>query len=86
MFQEDAVRELVDDVFEEEALAIGGLVALYHVDETAVQRLFASLTVIRDKTLRRIGSGGAPAAIFEERPRSEPHPAVEEFLARLGRS
>lgn len=84
MLHEDAVRDLVDDVFEEEALAIGGLLALYHVEETAVQRLFASLTVIRDKTLRRIG-GGTQAAVSEERPRSEPHPVVEEFLARLGR-
>jgi hypothetical protein len=80
------VRELLDDLFEETALAIGGLIAIHPVDDQVVARLFASLHVIRDKAMCRIeGTQWGESRPQSGHRTSEPHPAVEEFLARLGR-
>lgn len=85
MFTTAEARELVDEVFEKEALVIGGLVAMREIDDELVWRLVKSLDVIREKTLRTL----------EERERSvpreetdmpldmEPHPAIEDFLLKI---
>ncbi len=78
-------RELIDDVFEEEALVIGGMVALHELDEDAVWGLIRSLDIIRGKALRRLekegpaNSGDSPA----RGPNLRPHPAIEDFLLAL---
>jgi hypothetical protein len=87
VIRSEEIRDLLDDLFEEEALAIGGLIALHPVDEEIVARLFGSLTVIRDKALKRIE---APATsnigtANTTMQLAAPHPAVEAFLAKLGR-
>jgi hypothetical protein len=80
----DDVRDLLDDVFEEEAFAIGGLVAAHPVSDIIVERLVRSLTVIRARTLRKLEGrdAGQPEV---ERGAVGPHPAIETFLAQLGR-
>ena len=78
------VRELLDDVFEEEALVIGGIAELHGISDEAIDRLIRSLAVIRDKVRRRIDDPlGAPA--LQPTRVCEPRPAIEQFLARLGR-
>ena len=78
-------KELIDDLFEEEALVIGGLVAIHDVEDDLVWRLFRNLNVIRKKTLRHLDtkaplSDGDPPG---DRAGLKPHPAIEEFLLRL---
>ena len=81
------VQELINDLFEEEALVIGGLVAVHKIEDDVVWRLVKNIDVIRRKVLRRLedkvredGEGGSP-----RRPNLEPHPAIEDFLLSLRR-
>lgn len=88
MISRAEVRDLIDDLFEEEALVIGGLVAVHEMDDDLVWRLVKNLDVIRGKVLRRLddkapGDGdGAPP----RRPNLKPHPAIEDFLLSLRRA
>lgn len=66
-------RELIDDLFEEEALLLGGLIALHDVDDDLVWRLVRSLDAIRRKALRRLAADAGPQTPL-------PHPAIEQFL------
>jgi len=87
MITRTEARQLINDLFEEEALVIGGLVAVHRLDDDLVWRLVKNLDVIRGKALRRIeaggdgGNGGATA-----RPNLKPHPAIEDFLLAVRRA
>ena len=85
MITEAEVRELITDLFEEEALLIGGLVAVHKVDDDLVWRLVKSLDVIRGKILRRLEEKELPEdeATPFRRPNLKPHPAIEDFLLSL---
>jgi len=88
MFSKTEARQLINDLFEEEALILGGLVAVHRVDDDLVWRLVKNLDVIRGKALRRVEAGdaqvghGGPAA----RPDLKPHPAIEDFLFAIRRA
>jgi hypothetical protein len=81
------VKDLIRDLFEEEALVIGGLVAVHKVEDDVIWRLVKNLDVIRRKYLRRLDDkdpddeGGGPP----RRPHLKPHPAIEDFLLTLRR-
>jgi hypothetical protein len=83
MFTSEEARELIDQIFEEEALALGGMVAIHEVGDDLVCRLVRNMDVIRGRVLERL----------DERSREEmgskkgltPHPAIEEFLLTLRR-
>lgn len=75
-------KALINDLFEEEALVIGGLVAVYEMDDDLVWRLMKNLDVIRSKILRRL-EDQAPADEAPRRPNLKPHPAIEEFLRSI---
>lgn len=85
MITEAEVRELITDLFEEEALLIGGLVAVHKVDDDLVWRLVKSLDVIRGKILRRLEDNelSDDIAVAPRRPNLKPHPAIEDFLLSL---
>ncbi len=81
-------RELINNLFEEEALVIGGLVAVHEMDDDLIWRLVKNLDVIRAKVLRRLedktpADGDGPSA---RRPNLKPHPAIEHFLIALRRT
>ncbi len=81
------VKEIVDDLFEEEALVIGGMAAVHELEDDLVWRLVRNLDDIRRKVLRRIDEkvpDGVGANVASS-PNSRRHPAVEEFLLRLKR-
>ena len=85
MITKAEARELITDLFEEEALVIGGLVAVHNVDDDLVWRLVKNLDVIRGKILRRLEDNELPgdAAVPPRRPNLKPHPAIEDFLLSL---
>jgi len=88
MISKAEARDLINDLFEEEALVIGGLVAVHKMDDDLVWRLVKNLDVIRGKILRRL-ENEAPAeevAPTRRRPNLKPHPAIEDFLLSLRRS
>ncbi|MCL5884376.1 MAG: hypothetical protein M1377_03350 [Deltaproteobacteria bacterium] len=87
MITKAEAKELINDLFEEEALLIGGLAAVHKMEDDLVWRLVRNLDVIRQKVLRRLedkaseeGEVGPP-----RRPNLKPHPAVEDFLLSLRR-
>ena len=88
MITKAEAKGLINDLFEEEALLIGGLAAVHDVEDDLVWRLIRNLDVIRGKALRRLDakepdrSAGSPAA----RPNLRPHPAIEEFLLSIRRA
>jgi len=87
MISKAEVKDLIRDLFEEEALVLGGLVAVHKVEDDVVWRLVKNIDVIRRKVLRRLDDqgpddeGGGPP----RRPNLKPHPAIEDFLLSLRR-
>jgi hypothetical protein len=86
MISRTEARQLINDLFEEEALVIGGLVAVHRVDDDLVWRLVKNLDVLRGRFLRRIESQehddddqSSPADLV-------PHPAIEDFLLNIRRA
>ncbi len=82
MISKADAKALINDLFEEEVLVIGGLVAVYEMDDDLVWRLIKNLDVIRGKILRRL-EDQAPADEPPRRPNLKPHPAIEEFLRSI---
>jgi len=78
-------RDPINDLFEEEALVIGGLVAVHKMDDDLVWRLIKNLDVIRVKVLRRLDDEppGDDGKSWYHRPNMKPHPAIEDFLLSL---
>jgi hypothetical protein len=86
MISEAEARELIVDLFEEEALVIGGLVAVHEVDDDMVWRLVRNLDVICGKILRRLDAKNQPdvdGPLTRGEPKLQPHPAIENFLQKL---
>ena len=88
MISKTEARALINDLFEEEALLIGGLIAVHKIDDDLVWRLIKNLDVIRGKILRRLEDNAPPehAEPPYRRPNLKPHPAIEDFLLALRRA
>ena len=87
MIGKDEVKKLINDLFEEEALVLGGLVALHDIEDELVWRLARNLDLIRRKTLSRINRSGKidSSEPSDERPNLKPHPAIEHLLINIRR-
>ncbi len=78
-------RSLIDDIFREEALVIGGLAANHGLDDDLVWRLVRNLEAIRGRVLRRLDDEPPLDETEPERehPSMKPHPAISDFLRCL---
>lgn len=87
MTRED-MHQLVTDLFEEEALSLGGLVAVHDVEDETVWRFVRMLDGVRERFMARVDAWGDEPLRGHPEPEevARPHPAVEEFLRRLGRN
>jgi hypothetical protein len=78
------LRELITELFEEEALLLGGIVAVHPVDDEVVWRLARGLDRLRRRVLQRVERADV---VPMDRPRrgngTEPHPAIEELLRAI---
>lgn len=79
-------KDLINDLFEEVALVIGGLAAVHEMDDDLIWRLVKNLDVIRGKALRRIEDRNSENDVPERKPKLKPHPAIEDFLRNLRRA
>ncbi len=88
MLNDAGTRELLESIFEKEALVIGGLAATGALEDEPVWQLIRSLDAIRQEALRSLGDadGGADGLDPARSPERQPHPAVEEFLLKIRRS
>ncbi len=87
MISKTEAKELILDLFEEEALVIGGLAAVHKIEDDVVWRLIKNIDVIRRKVLRRLEDKAPESGdeIPPRRPNLKPHPAIEDFLLSLRR-
>jgi len=87
MLTKTEVKELINDVFEQQALVLGGLVAMQGMDDELVWSLVRSMDTIRMRTLRSLDSAGpAEGDSGEGRADLKPHPAIEDLLLKLRRA
>lgn len=88
MLSQAEVKVLIDDLFEEEALVLGGLVAVHDLDDDLVWRLIKNLDVIRGKVMRRLKDSELETLdeAATQLPSIKPHPAIEDFLLKLRRA
>lgn len=85
MITTEEAKDIINDLFEEEALVIGGLAAVHEMDDDLIWRLMKNLDVIRGKALRRLDDRTCGSEAPESRPNLRPHPAIEDFLQNLRR-
>lgn len=85
MITTEETKDLINDLFEEVALVIGGLAAVHEMDDDLVWRLVKNLDVIRGKALRRIEDRTSKNEAAEGELKFKPHPAIEDFLRNLRR-
>jgi hypothetical protein len=76
------VKEVLDDLFEQQALALGGLVALHDPEDDLVWQLVESMDVIRGRVLRQLRDNGSGLR-HPDKAALRPHPAIQEFLSKL---
>jgi len=77
-------RSVLARVFVDEALMVGGLVALHGLDDEVVWSLIRGLDQIREQALRQLAQGperGSRNVSAQSGP--VPHPAIQEFLAKI---
>ena len=88
MYSTSDVRDLIGDLLKEQALALGGLVAVHEIDDDLVWRLVKNLDAVRGRVFRRLDEDAPDPDEAASDPRSNlrPHPAIEDFLLRLRRS
>lgn len=84
MLSNESAKQLILDLFEEQALVIGGLVAVHDVDDDLIWRLMKNLDVIVNKTLDRLNDRDIQTKPVQPA-EAKPHPAIEEFLLKLRR-
>ena len=85
MIERSHVRELLMDLFQEEALMLGGLIAIYHPEDEFIWRLFRNLDAIRRKAFRRMEGESQERGASVERDNPATHPALSAFLDGIGR-
>ena len=85
MISNTEARSLINDLFEEEALVIGVMVAVHEIDDDLVWRLVKNLDVIRKRTLRRLEDQNPEEdeEIPERSLSNKPHPAIDDFLRMI---
>ena len=88
MITKAKARELILDLFQEEALVIGGLAAVHNLDEDLVWRLMKNFDALLTKTLERVqeSDGAGRNHPKDEHLKVTPHPAIEDFLLKLRRA
>lgn len=87
MMSRAEVKVLLRDLCREQALVIGGLVAVHNVEDDVVWRLMKNLDLIRRRFLRRLEDSDPDDGgdVPPRRLNLAPHPAIEDYLAMLGR-
>jgi len=77
--------QIVNDLFEEEALVLGALFAVHRADDDLIWRLMKNLESLRANVLRRIAESDHASLGAERSPQADldPHPAIAHFLTQI---
>ena len=80
----DAVRGLLNDVFEELGLFLGGVAVVDHVDDDIIDRLARGVSSLRKRAIRQLEQAPLPEESTPVVPGVvQPHPAIERLLAEI---
>lgn len=81
----DEAKALINGLFEEEALTLGGLVFIYDIDDDVIWSLIQSYDSIRRRAIKRLDNLlDEKSPLSPEKPLNlSPHPAIEDFLERV---
>lgn len=77
MASKEAVKELFNDLFEQQALILGGIVAMHEVEDGIVWDVMRNLSVLRMKAMKSIDRE------YGDPDQRKGHPAIEEFLKEI---
>lgn len=77
------LHELISDLFEEEALLLGGIVALHPVGDDVIWKLVGGLERLRARYLERLAGEGRSSGTSSGAAAAAPHPAIEQFLRKV---
>lgn len=77
MITKDKAISIVDGIFLEEALLLGGIIATSEIDDEIVEDLLEGYQTIREKALHKIDHPEEPKSNKLD---MKPHPAVQSFL------
>jgi len=77
------VKELLTELFKEEALIIGGLIATHKVEDGFIWDLMSGIDAVRRRFFPRLEEVESKDEDSEPEVKLKPHPAIEEFLLRL---
>lgn len=77
------LRAAIAEVSMEQALMIGGMVALHHVDDAFVWELARGLDHVRSRALSRIDDTEADAPPSEVGSAADRHPAIAFLLSKI---
>jgi hypothetical protein len=80
-----AVAAETDRFFREIVLCLGGIFAAHEVDDAVVWQVAKSFDRIYQRTRARLLEREASGDTDVPQRRVEPHPAIEDLLARIGR-
>lgn len=88
MIKVDEARNLVDEIFEQQALLIGGILAVYGMEDKTVWRLIRNMDVIRWNVMFKLDEledeDDIPDDVLQEKNFNlKPHPAIEGFLGKI---
>lgn len=80
------IGQVVDRIFREEVLILGGLLAVHQVPSAFVHMYLVSMERVRQRAHRRLRSrmGKSSGGTGNQAPCLDRHPEIERFLARLG--
>ena len=85
MISEAKAKRIIQELFEEQALVIGGLLPFHEVDDEFIWKLLKGVDVVRNSAIRQL-DGSPPMMSFGDRRKKltlSPLPAVEDFLTKL---
>ena len=79
----ETVRKHLNDLFEELALLLGGIVAVHPVQNETVWAIVRGLDRLRHHAIDKIEAADVKPFDHVDEIGPEPHPAIEQFLKNL---
>ena len=84
MIENEQVKQIILDMFREEALLLSGLFTVYDVPDDFIWRVMKNLEILVQNAMRQIDNQDQTVDNpIRPRRTGSPHPAVAEFLKEL---
>jgi hypothetical protein len=85
MIEKSETRKIMRAAFEDVALTLGGLAAVYELDDAFIEKFIKGLEAAKTTAFKRIERAGLNHEELFTSPDITPHPVIEEFLRNIRR-